>query len=209
MKVGVALADVIAGKDAAIAILARAREVSAGPVPPKDRFVEITLLDSARAALVNVAQNVLVSGDDAKRWGNGHPNLVPYQLFPASDRPFVIAVGSDAQWSACARALGLHELAADAKLRTNAGRVANRDYVVAAIRDSVIERTAAEWVERLDAAGVPCGIVQSVREALAGTEASDRTGVPPSVPGTIRLPPPALDEHGASIRSLGWRAFQR
>src|SRR5690348_15052685 len=110
MKIGVALADVLAGKDATIAILGavvrRAREGVGGRVV-------ISLADSARAALVNVAQNVLLTGKDAKRWGNAHPNLVPYQLFNAADRPIVVAVGTDAQWVACARALGLDALAND------------------------------------------------------------------------------------------------
>ena len=209
MKVGVALADVIAGKDAAIAILAKARDVAHGSVSPRERHIEISLMRSARAALVNVAQNVVVSGEEARRWGNAHPNLVPYQLFSASDRPFVIAVGSDSQWTACATSLGLGDLANDRVLRTNAGRVSNRERVVAAIERRVEEKSAAEWVERLTAVGVPCGIVKTVSEALAGTAASELTGVPPSVPGSIRLPPPTLDEHGSSIRSLGWRAFQR
>ena len=210
MKVGVALSDVIAGRDAAIAILAKAREVSEeGSLSPAERRLEISLMRSARAALVNVAQNVLVSGKDAERWGNAHPNLVPYQLFAASDRRFVIAVGSDSQWTACATALGLNDLANDAELHTNAGRVTNRQRVVDAIQRRVADEPAGEWVRRLQSAAVPCGIVRSVAEALANADASELTGVPPSVPGTIRLPPPMLDEHGSSIRSMGWRAFQR
>jgi crotonobetainyl-CoA:carnitine CoA-transferase CaiB-like acyl-CoA transferase len=209
MKVGVALADVIAGKDAAIAILAKAREVADGSVSSAQRRIEITLARSARAALVNVAQNVIVSGQEAPRWGNAHPNLVPYQLFPASDRPFVIAVGNDQQWIACATALGLDNLARNPDFVTNAGRVRNRDVIVAEIERRVARKPASNWVEQLDAAGVPCGIVRSVAEALEGTQVSARTGIEPSVPGTVRLPPPALDEHGAAIRSLGWRAFQR
>ena len=209
MKVGVALADVIAGKDAAIAILAKAREVADGSVSSAERRIEITLARSARAALVNVAQNVIVSGQDAARWGNAHPNLVPYQLFPASDRPFVIAVGNDQQWIACATALGLDNLARNPDFVTNAGRVRNRDVIVAEIERRVARKPASEWVEQLNSVGVPCGMVRSVAEALEGTQVSPRTGIEPSVPGTVRLPPPALDEHGAAIRSLGWRAFQR
>ena len=110
MKVGVALADVIAGKDAAVAFLADLAARERG-VELASRHLVISLAHSATAALVIVAQNVLVSGRDAMRWGNAHPNLVPYQLFDASDRPIVIAVGSDAQFEACARALGLDELA--------------------------------------------------------------------------------------------------
>ncbi len=209
MKVGVALADVIAGKDAAIAILGIVAERSSGKVPVERRRINISLADSARAALVNVAQNVLVSGRDAERWGNAHPNLVPYQLFEAADRPFVIAVGSDGQWYACANALGLHELAEDDKLRTNAGRLKNRERVAASVADRVKTMKALHWIDRLGSAGVPCGLVRTVAEVLKDADADPRTGVSPSVPGSIRHPPPKLDEHGESIRSMGWRAFQR
>lgn len=207
MKVGIALADVIAGKDAAIAILAAVAERAAGLLSRDRRLIHISLADSALASLVNVAQNVLVSGRGAARWGNAHPNLVPYQLFDAADRPFVIAVGSDGQWRACAHALGLDDLADDVALETNAGRVENRERLVAALSERVREMDAQHWIDRLQSAGVPCGLVKSVAEALSVTEASPITGVPPSVPGTVRLPPPKLNEHGPSIRALGWRAF--
>ena len=208
MKIGVALADVIAGKDAAIAILAAVAERGAGSLARANRRINISLADSARAALVNVAQNVLVSGADARRWGNAHPNLVPYQLFEAADRPFVIAVGSDGQWQACARALGLDDLAEDKVLATNAGRVENRKRVATALGERVGEMGAQHWIDRLQAAGVPCGLVRTVAETLAATESDARTGVPPSVPGSVRLLPPKLDEHGDAIRALGWRVFQ-
>ena len=209
MKVGVALADVIAGKDAAIAILSALAERANASLPIDRRRIDISLADSARAALVNVAQNVLVSGTDAARWGNAHPNLVPYQLFDAADRPFVIAVGSDEQWRACTLALDLKELAQDQHLATNAGRLADRERVVDTIAKKVRQRSAEEWIQTLQASGIACGLVRSVREALAETNASPQTGVPPSVPGNVRMPPPRLDEHGAELKSLGWRAFQR
>lgn len=209
MKVGVALADVIAGKDAAIAILAALAERAEGPMPFERRRLDISLTDSARSALVNVAQNVLVSGVDAARWGNAHPNLVPYQLFDAADRPFVIAVGSDAQWRACATALDLAELAEDRVLASNAGRLANRTRVVEAISRRVRTQRADYWIDRLERSGIACGLVRTVAEALADSVASPRTGVPPSVSGSVRMPPPRLDEHGAELRALGWRAFQR
>ena len=209
MKIGVALADVLAGKDAAIAILAAVGARGERPLSVSERQIDISLADSARAALINVAQNVLVSGIDAHRWGNAHPNLVPYQLFEAADTELVIAVGSDAQWSACVNALGLDQLADDAVLRTNAGRVENRERVMDAMTARVRERTARHWIDRLAAAGVPCGLVLGVAEALRNTAANALTGVPPSIPGTVRLPPPKLDEHGEAIRDLGWRAFAR
>jgi crotonobetainyl-CoA:carnitine CoA-transferase CaiB-like acyl-CoA transferase len=208
MKSGIALADVVAGKDAAIAILAAVAERASGTLTREKRRISISLADSARAALVNVAQNVLVSGKDAVRWGNAHPNLVPYQLFDAADRPFVVAVGSDNQWRACARSLGLDGLADDPGLETNAGRVKNRDRIVAALSERVLEMGAQHWIDRLQSVGVPCGLVRSVAEALAFVGGSPLTGVPPSVPGKVRLPPPKLDEHGRSIRDMGWRAFQ-
>jgi crotonobetainyl-CoA:carnitine CoA-transferase CaiB-like acyl-CoA transferase len=208
MKVGIALADVIAGKDAAIAILSAVAERATGELAVETRRINVSLADSARAALVNVAQNVLVSGVDARRWGNAHPNLVPYQLFEAADRPFVIAVGSDAQWRACVGALGLENLVDHDSLRTNAGRVENREAVVSTVADRVKDERAQHWIDRLEKVGVPCGLVKSVAEAIQGTDANARTGVPPSVPGSVRLPPPKLDEHGDAIRSLGWRAFE-
>ena len=203
-KVGVALADVVAGKDAAIAVLAalvaRARTGRGG------RIIT-SLAHSASAALVNVAQNALVTGTESRRWGNAHPNLVPYELFEARDRAIVIAVGSDAQWTACASALGLADLAADPVLAANAGRLAARERVVGAIARRVRERDAAEWCAVFDRAGVPCGLVKGVLESLREVDASALTGVAPAAPGTVRFPPPQLDEHGADIRRLGWGAF--
>jgi crotonobetainyl-CoA:carnitine CoA-transferase CaiB-like acyl-CoA transferase len=206
MKVGVALADVLAGKDAAIAILAA---LAAERLPAERRRIFISLADSAAAALINVAQNVLLTGKDARRYGNAHPNLVPYQAFQAADRLIVVAVGSDAQWQACVRALDLPDLASDESLRTNAGRLAGRDRIAARLGERLGERPAAEWLERLAGAGVPGGLVLTVKEALTEVEASPLHGIAPSVPGTVRLPPPRLGEHDAEIRSMGWAAFGR
>jgi crotonobetainyl-CoA:carnitine CoA-transferase CaiB-like acyl-CoA transferase len=206
-KVGVALVDVITAKDAVAAILAAL--VARGRSGAGARL-EVSLAASATAALVNVAQNVLVTGPDARRWGNAHPNLVPYQLFDAADRAMIVAVGNDRQWASLASALGLDELAADPMLATNAGRLAERERVVNAVAARVRLRTAAEWSALLDARGVPCGVVRTVREALGSADASPLTGVAPSIPpGAVRLPPPRLDEHGDAIRALGWGAFER
>jgi crotonobetainyl-CoA:carnitine CoA-transferase CaiB-like acyl-CoA transferase len=204
MKVGVALADVVAGKDAAIGILGALVGRGRGR---RGVRISTSLVASAAAALVNVAQNALVTGEDARRWGNAHPNLVPYQLFHASDRAIVIAVGSDAQWLACARALGLHALADDPRFATNAGRVTHRDVLVAVLSERLRQHSAAEWIQLLDAGGVPCGVVKGVLEALREVACSPEWGVAPSVPGRVRLPPPMLDEHGAEIRRRGWAAF--
>ena len=106
VKVGVALANVLAGKDATIAVLAAlVHRASTG----RGQHVTTSLAGSATAALVNVAQNALVTGEEPQRWGNAHANLVPYELFSTADRPIVIAVGNDAQWLSCAAALDLPE----------------------------------------------------------------------------------------------------
>lgn len=204
MKVGVALADVVAGKDAAVATLAA---LAARYRDGRGRHVVTSLAQSATAALVNVAQNVLVTGRDAPRWGNAHPNLVPYDLFEAADRSIVIAVGNDAQWRACALALGLDDLAVDPRLVTNAGRLEHREELVLALGERLREAPAAHWLGRLAEAGVPAGVVRSVLEALREVEASPLTGVGPSVPGEVRFAPPLLDEHGAEVRRLGWGVF--
>jgi crotonobetainyl-CoA:carnitine CoA-transferase CaiB-like acyl-CoA transferase len=203
-KIGVAVADVIAGKDAAIGVLAA---LVARGVSGRGRRVDISLVASATAALVNVAQNVLVTGRDAVRLGNAHPNLVPYDMFRAADRAIVIAVGSDAQWRRLVSVLELPELAGDGTLATNAGRVADRERVTEALARRLRTRPAAEWCAALDAADVPNAVVRSVLEALRDVDASALTGLAPSTGGMVRRPPPLLDEHGPAIRQFGWKAF--
>ena len=202
MKVGVAIADVLAAKDAAIAILAARAGTGSS------RRIQISLAASAAAGLVNVAQNALVSGAVPQRWGNAHPNLVPYQLFDAADAPIVVAIGTDAQWRACADALGLADLARDPALATNAGRVEHRARVVDQIAERLRKRRAEEWLDTLAEARVPAGRVKNVDEVLRDLGGSPLTGMPPSVPGSVRRPPPRLDEHGTRIRALGWEAFR-
>lgn len=207
MKVGVALADVIAGKDAAIAILASLAGGRRGNAV--ERRLYVSLQHSAVSALVNVAQNALVTGHEAVRWGNAHASLVPYELFQAVDRAIVIAVGNDAQFAALVRVLESDSLADDG-FATNTGRLAQREAVVGEIRERVGRRTAGEWVALLENAGVPCGIVRSVLEALSDVASSSpRTGVAPLPPSAVRRPPPRLDEHGALVRARSWNAFAR
>ena len=207
MKIGVALADVCAGKDAAIAILGCLASRGSRPAV-SDRLITIALSHSATAALVNVAQNALVTGKEPARWGNAHPNLVPYQLFETADRPIVLAVGNDAQWLACCRALNRPDLAADRRFLANAGRVEGRAELVVTLGETLRTRRAAEWLELLEGNGVPAGVVRLVSEALADVEADARTGIAPAAPGSVRLPPPRLDQHGEAVRARGWRVWQ-
>lgn len=207
LKVGVALADIVAGKDAAIAILAAL--VGRGSGRSLERRIVISLADSARAAMVNVAQNAIESGREPKRWGNAHPNIVPYQLFHAADQPIVIAVGSDSQWIAAMNALGLHDLAIDPALARNPGRLSARDRIVSRIEAAVRQKPALHWMDVLRKAGVPSGVVKTVLQSLADTNASPVMGMPSPIGGRWRFAPPALDEHGAAVRRDGWEAFGR
>ena len=208
MKIGVALADVVAGKDAAVAILAALAGRNRLP-EPRDRRLMLSLAHSATAALVNVAQNALVSGDEPARWGNAHPNLVPYQLFDAADRPIALAVGNDAQWQACCRALDRADLAGEVAFATNAGRVGARMRLVETLAETIAARPAAEWLARLGGEGVPAGVVRRVSEALSDVTADATTGIAPLPPGRVRRRPPGLDEHGELVRRFGWAAFDR
>jgi crotonobetainyl-CoA:carnitine CoA-transferase CaiB-like acyl-CoA transferase len=212
LKVGVALADVVAGKDATIAILAalvgrQAERGSSGAASAMKRRIVISLMDSARAGLVNIAQSAMNSGSEPRRWGNAHPNIVPYQAFHAADQPVVIAVGSDSQWSALVKAVDLADLANDRALDRNPGRVAARERVVGRIEEVIRRKPAAHWMEVLRKAGVPSGIVKTVLQALEDTAASPVMGMPSSVGGAWRSPPPRLDEHGDDIRRRGWMVF--
>ena len=150
-KVGVALADLVAGRDAAVAILAEllAVRTSAAPRPVAARHRSVFLSRSARAVLANVAQGVLVTGGDAVRRGNAHPQIVPYELFEAADRPFVLAVGSDAQWAACGAAIGAPDWMREPALATNAARVLARERLVAALGEHFRTRPAGDWLARL------------------------------------------------------------
>lgn len=119
----------------------------------------------------------------------------------------MIAVGNDRQWASCCAALELDELRSDSQLATNAGRLAHRDCVTTTMVRRVAERAADEWLARLSKVGVPSGRVRLVSEALQDVPHSPLTGIAPSIPGSIRFPPPKLNEHGAEIRRLGWGVF--
>jgi crotonobetainyl-CoA:carnitine CoA-transferase CaiB-like acyl-CoA transferase len=206
MKVGVALADVLTGKEAVAAILAAVAGVRSGN--PVQRHVFVHLYESAVGALINVAQGALVTGKAPVRWGNAHSNLVPYQMFHASDKPIVLAVGNDAQFASAVRVLGVSELG-EKRFATNAGRVEARDACVALISQRIAQRSAAEWLAEFRAAGVPAGSVNTVPEVLAKRETSPVSGIAPQAPARVRRPPPLLDEHGKLIRESGWAAFER
>ena len=164
MKVGVALADVLTGHYAFGAICAAlcARERTG-----EGASIEVSLFASAVASLVNVAQSVLLTGKEAKRYGNEHPSIVPYQLFHASDRPFVVGAGTDRNFQLlCTRVLNRPKLAVDRRFATNAQRVKNRRSLVRILEKEFRSAPAARWVARCRNHAIPVSLVRGVREAL-------------------------------------------
>ena len=206
-KVGVALADVLTAHYATSAILAAlyARERTG-----RGTHIDISLFSSAIASLVNVAQNALLTGKEAKRYGNAHASIVPYQLFHGSDRAFVIGAGTDRHFAALCEIVGLGP---DARFATNDARVTHREVLVALLESKLKTRKASEWIERCRRGGVPAALVQGVREALKGAPLLvdidhpvvgryTAAGNPILLGGKrfpVRLPPPALGEHTEAI----------
>jgi len=212
MKVGVAVADLFTGMYTASTILAalyRREQTGEGAT------IDMALLDTQLAMLANQASNTLVSGTDSKRLGAGHPNIVPYQPFNAKDQPIIIAVGNDRQFARLAAIVGHPEWAEDPVYATNAARVSAREKLVPMIAEIIAAKPAAEWLEQLEAAGIPAGPINTISQALADPQAVHRgaqisagggaLGEVPMVGSPIRidgkradapLPPPGLGEHG-------------
>jgi crotonobetainyl-CoA:carnitine CoA-transferase CaiB-like acyl-CoA transferase len=218
VKVGVAVVDVLAGQNAVIGILAALRERERSG---HGQRVEVALMDSALAGLVNVAQAAL-AGSEPRRYGNAHATIVPYQAFAALDRTLVIAVGNDAQWRRLCTALGLDALARDERFVTNPLRVEHREEITALLATRIRERPAGEWLALLEEAGIPCAPVQSVGEALRDPAVGQRDGTwsmegpggqvetvaspirLSRTPASLRRPAPGLGEHDDSVSVDGW-----
>jgi crotonobetainyl-CoA:carnitine CoA-transferase CaiB-like acyl-CoA transferase len=186
-KVGVAVVDVTTGLHAALAIVAALRAGGG-------ERIEVSLLDSALSALVNVAQNALVTGREPQRLGNAHASIVPYQPFRTLDGWVAVAAANDGLFVRLCGALGRPELAADERFATNAARVRNRAELLPLLEDVFRARTADEWVRALDDAGVPVGKIRGVLDALRAAAPATVSVEHPSV-GTLELvaPPFAFD----------------
>jgi crotonobetainyl-CoA:carnitine CoA-transferase CaiB-like acyl-CoA transferase len=218
-KVGVAIADIVCGLYAATAILAALRRRDA---TGEGARIEVPLFESTLGWLANRGQEYLVSGEDKGRMGNGHPTIVPYQTFDASDKQIAVAVGNDAQFERLCEAIGREDLAQDERYATNPGRVANRRELVEVMQREFSERTAEEWVEKIRGVGIPCGPVNTLSDALADEHLASTdmlqeiehplAGVlqmlasPVLVDGErppILRPPPTLGEHSEEVEG-GW-----
>jgi crotonobetainyl-CoA:carnitine CoA-transferase CaiB-like acyl-CoA transferase len=202
-KVGMALVDVLAGLFATVGILAalRAREQTG-----EGQRVEIELLSSLLAALVNQASAYTVAGVVPQRMGNSHPSITPYDLYSCAGGELVLAVGTDRQFAALCELLGAPALADDPRFASNSARVAHRQQLRAELEQRLATRTAGEWAQQLLALGVPAGEVNDVAGAFALAE---RLGLDPTVTlqredgGTVTLPrnPITLSQTPASYRS--------
>lgn len=162
-KVGVALVDVLAGLFASVGILAALRHrerTGAG------QRVDVDLLSSLLAALVNQASAYTVAGVVPTRMGNAHPSIAPYELFATADGDLVLAVGNDRQFQDLCQVLGAHELARDSRYATNDQRVRNRDRLRSALERHLARRTATEWAHELTVARVPAGVVNDIAGAF-------------------------------------------
>jgi formyl-CoA transferase/CoA:oxalate CoA-transferase len=220
-RLGVAIADIVAGLFAAhgITLALLARESSG-----RGQHVDIGMLDAVLSLLTYQAGIFFATGDTPRRMGNRHPTIAPYETFGAADGELVLAVGNDDQWRRFCRAAGLEALEADPRFATNPERVRRYDELKPILAAHLRTGSRRHWMERLGPAGVPCGSVRSVAEALSDPQVHARDmcprlphpragdmsllGVPiklSETPGTVRTPPPTLGQHTVEVlgRDLG------
>ncbi|MBI4637279.1 MAG: CoA transferase [Candidatus Rokubacteria bacterium] len=214
-KYGVAIVDVCTGMLACSTILAA---LEARHRTGRGQHVEVSLHETSLAMLANVAASYLVAGKDGGRFGNGHPSIVPYTTYPTRDGMLAVAVGNDAQFARFAEAVGHPEWARDARFVRNRDRVVHRELLDGLIAVALRGDTADAWIATLQAAGVPCGRINSVSQALDDPHAAARRmvetvehptigtlrllGIPfklHDTPATVRRPPPTLGQHTEEI----------
>jgi formyl-CoA transferase len=225
MKVGVAAADLFAGQNAVIAILAALR---ARTQTGKGQHLDISLFDSQLGWLANVASNYLISGNLPKRYGNAHANIVPYQSFKASDGWFVIAVGNDRQFESMCNFIGRAEMSKDPHFAKNSARVQNRDALIALLKPVFIMKTVNEWLS-LIGDEFPCGPINNLEQVFSMSQVDARemlvhmdhptigdlrlVGSPlkfSETPVDYKLPPPRLGKHTDDVLKniLGYSSDQ-
>lgn len=226
MKVGVAVADLFAGQNAVIAILAA---LQVRDRTGKGQHLDISLFDSQLGWLANVASNYLISGELPKRFGNAHANIVPYQSFRASDEYFVIAVGNDKQFARLCEVIGKPELADNPHFTTNDARVVHREELVQILQSVIEVKSAAHWLSALEIAGIPSSPINTIDKVFSMQQVSARemlihmthptagdlslVGSPlkmSETPVQYLLPPPLKGEHSARILTelLGFSPLQ-
>jgi len=237
MKVGVAMSDVVSGLFGAVGVLAALLSRERGTEGRGDQGegaggraggqrVDVSLLQSTLAVLINQAQNALVTGRAPARRGNAHPSIVPYETFRTSDGEIALGVGSERQWARLGPAIGLPGLSSDPRFAANGDRVEHRDELIPILAERFAQRSSDAWLEVLDGAGIPAGPILDLPAAFSSPQAGalgarvplrhpvlgavDQVGIPfelAATPATIRLPPPMLGEHTDEIlEGLGYDA---
>ena len=225
-KVGVAFADLMTGMYATQAVLAalfHRQRTGEG------QYIDMALLDVQVAALANMNTNFLASGKAPRRWGNAHPNLVPYQTFKAADGWIIIACGNDEQYRKLCEVGSRPELATDERFRRVQDRIRNRETLIPMLCEMVVSRPAARWISELEHASVPCGIINDIAQVFENPQVQARglrvdieredcgpvklVGSPirfSATPVRYELPPPRLGEHTQEVLSslLGYSPEQ-
>jgi succinate---hydroxymethylglutarate CoA-transferase len=215
MKYGVAIVDVCTGMLASTSILAA---LNARHRSGKGQKVELSLYETSLAMLVNVAASYLAAGRDAGRFGNGHPSIVPYTAYRAADAMIAVGVGNERQFARMAEVLGHPEWSKDARFASNRTRVEQRALLDGLINEALSRGGADAWLAKLKAAGIPCGRINSVAQALDDPHTAARAmietiehatvgalkmlGIPFKFSDTacsVRRPPPSLGEHSEEI----------
>ena len=210
-KAGVAITDLMTGMYATVAVLAALTHRDRTGV---GQHIDMALLDTQVAMLANMGSNYLNSGQAPKRWGNAHANIVPYQTFAASDGHLIVATGNDGQYQKFVEAGQRPDLGADPRFATNPLRVQHRDVLVPLLAEMVKTRTRDQWIDQLEAVGVPCGPINDLADVFenpqviargvalemdhpaAGTVKLVRSPMKMSVtPAEAALPPPMLGQH--------------
>ena len=214
-RLGIAIVDIASGMFSAygiaVALLARERT-------GRGQYIDVGMLDSVAALLTYQAGIHFTTGEAPGRLGNRHPSITPYETLDAADGELVVAVGNDQLWRTFCGVIGAEALADDARFRTNKDRVAARETLRPLLVERMRTRPAAEWIERLKAAGIPCGGVRNLAQVFADPQLIERAmvvaldhpvagairqlGVPikmSGTPGAVRTPPPALGQHTEAI----------
>jgi len=222
IRVGLAIADLLAGTYACNAITAAlfARERQ-----KTGQRIDVSLFDSQVGTLSYVASNYLISGKPPRRYGNAHPNIVPYQSFKAADGYFAFAAGNDLQWGKFCKAAGHSELAADERFATNPKRIENREELIPLLDNLFSTKSVDEWLKTCEEVGVPAGPINTVDQVFSDAQVLAREMVMdgklsngeairmlasplkvPTSPVKLRYPPPALGEHTQAIlkKDLGY-----
>ena len=214
-KYGVAIVDVVTGLYACNSILAA---LAARHRTGRGQHVEVCLYDSGIAMLINVASNYLMCGREGRRFGNGHPSIVPYTTYPTADGMMAVAVGNDGQFARFAETVGHAEWAKDERFSKNPARVANRETLDDLIAQALKKGRTADWIAKLRGVGVPCGPINTVAEALTDPHTLARelvrtvqhptageirmVGIPfrmNGTPASIRCAPPLLGQHTEEV----------